>query len=225
MSAPDALEQARAWLATQGVDPPDRPSLPETAPVDDRSDGEAERAASEALARSAGHSGRASDPDEGIKQDADPESVARSIVLRKLSTRAHTRAELERALAAKQVPAPAAEAVLDRMAELGLVNDEAFARDWVESRQQRRHLSRRGLQQELTRKGVARETISSVVQEVGTGDELIAAHALVNKKRAALAGLDPAVRYRRLAGLLSRRGYSSDVVSTVLQQTASGSDD
>src|SRR4051812_38184864 len=63
--------------------------------------------------------------------DADPEEVARRIVLRKLSARARTRAERERGLTSKAVPAEAAETVLDRMGEVGLVDDAAFARDWV----------------------------------------------------------------------------------------------
>ena len=73
------------------------------------------------------------------------EAVARSIALRKLTARAHTRYELERALEAKNVPASANEAVLDRMQEVGLVDDASFAVDWVASSQQRRHLSRRAL--------------------------------------------------------------------------------
>src|SRR6187397_900664 len=81
--------------------------------------------------------------------DADAESLARSIALRKLTTRAHTRHELDKALQAKNVPQSVKETVLDRMEEVGLVDDATFAVDWVASRQQRRHLSRRALKREL----------------------------------------------------------------------------
>ncbi len=75
--------------------------------------------------------------------DADVESVARAIALRKLTAKACTRHELDRALQAKNVPEGVIDGVLDRLQEVGLVNDASFAVDWVSSRQQRRHLSRR----------------------------------------------------------------------------------
>lgn len=149
---------------------------------------------------------------------ADAEAVARTLVLRKLSARAHTRAELEQALSAKRVFEEAALSVLDRMAALGLVDDQVFARDWVGSRQQRRYLSRSALRQELTRKGVDREQIESALEVVDGDDELVAARALVQKKASGMSRLAPEVRYRRLAGLLSRRGFSSVVVSKVLRE-------
>lgn len=154
--------------------------------------------------------------------DADPESVARSIVLRKLAARAHTRAELERALQAKHVPEEAINTVLGRMVDLNLVDDKGFARDWVESRQGRRFLSKHALRQELTGKGVDREDVDSALEAVGADDELAAAQALADKKAPALARLEPQVRYRRLAGMLARRGFSSGVVSRVLSEMPRG---
>ena len=91
--------------------------------------------------------------------EADPEAIARTIALRKLTAQARTRHELSVALRARNVPDDAATEVLDRLGEVGLVDDAAFAEDWVASRQQRRHLSRSALRQELQRKGVAREQI------------------------------------------------------------------
>ena len=92
--------------------------------------------------------------------EADAE-VARTIALRKLAARARTRYELDQALQAKNVPPSVKDAVLDRMQEVGLVDDASFAADWVASRQQRRHLSRRALRRELEAKGVERSDIDS----------------------------------------------------------------
>ena len=61
--------------------------------------------------------------------------------------------------------------LLDRFEEVGLVDDEAFARSWVDSRQRTRGLARRALAQELRRKGVADETAREVLAEVDPGDE------------------------------------------------------
>lgn len=150
--------------------------------------------------------------------DADSEAVARTIALRKLTGQARTRQELDRALAAKQVPAAVAEQVLDRLEDVGLVDDRRFAQDWVESRQTRRGLSRAALRRELQAKGVVGEVIEEALQPVAYEDELAAARGLALKKLRAMTGLDRQVRYRRLAGALSRRGFSSGVVASVLAE-------
>ncbi|GAA1428805.1 hypothetical protein GCM10009616_09400 [Microlunatus lacustris] len=150
--------------------------------------------------------------------EADPEGMARTIVLRKLAAQARTRHELAEALSAREVPEDVAEAVLDRMEAVGLVDDEAFARDWVESRQQRRHLSRSALRRELQTKGIDRDQIDEAVAGVETDDEVQAALALATKKVRSLQGLEREVQYRRLAGALARRGFSGAVAATVLSQ-------
>jgi regulatory protein len=148
--------------------------------------------------------------------DADVESVARTIALRKLTARACTRHELGQALQAKNVPKDVIDAVLDRLEEVGLVDDAAFAADWVTSRQQRRHSSRRLLGRELQRKGVERSHIDSALERVDRSAELRSARDLVERKRAAMDGLAREVQYRRLAGMLSRRGFDSAITAKVL---------
>jgi regulatory protein len=157
--------------------------------------------------------------------DADPEQVARSIVLRKLTAQSRTRAELERALRSKAVPEEAASAVLDRMGEVGLVDDAAFARDWVASRQQRRHLSRTALRRELQTKGVDRDVIDEALAEVGGADEHRAALDLAQRKAATMGGLAREVAYRRLGGVLARRGFSASVTSRVLSEILDAPDE
>jgi len=147
---------------------------------------------------------------------ADAESVARNIALRRLTMRAHTRHELDKALQAKNVPQSVKEAVLDRMEEVGLVDDATFAVDWVASRQQRRHLSRRALKRELEVKGVERGDIDRALENVDRDAELASARELVERKRAAMSALARDVQQRRLAGLLSRRGFDSAVITRVL---------
>ncbi len=144
--------------------------------------------------------------------------MARTIVLRKLAAQARTRHELATALAARDVPEGVADAVLDRMEAVGLVDDEAFARDWVESRQQRRHLSRSALRRELQTKGVDRDRADEAVAGIDAADEIEAALALAQKKVRSLQGLEREVQYRRLAGALARRGFSGGVSSSVLSQ-------
>lgn len=157
--------------------------------------------------------------DSDAESEVDAEAVARTIVLRKLAAQARTRAELSKALKAKEVPDAAANAVLDRMEEVGLIDDRGFAQDWVESRQLRRHLSRSALRRELVTKGVDRDEIEVALEQVDGDDELAAARSLVAKKARSMAGLDRQVRYRRLAGMLGRRGFGPGVISQVLGGT------
>ncbi|MDN5770510.1 MAG: recombination regulator RecX, partial [Microlunatus sp.] len=150
--------------------------------------------------------------------EADPENVARTIALRKLTASARTRHELDQAMQRKNVPDEVASAVLDRLEAVGLVDDGAFAQGWVESRQQRRHLSRSALRRELLAKGVDRDHVDAALDPIDTDDELAAARALAAKKAAAGHRLDPAVRYRRVAGALARRGFGAGVITTVLSE-------
>lgn len=148
--------------------------------------------------------------------DADVESVARTIALRKLTAKACTRHELDRALQAKNVPEGVIDGVLDRLQEVGLVNDASFAVDWVTSRQQRRHLSRRLLRRELQAKGVERSHIDSALDQVDRNAELTSARDLADRKLASMNGVAREVQYRRLAGMLSRRGFDSAITTQVL---------
>lgn len=159
---------------------------------------------------------RADSPPGEDDHPGDPEAVARSIVLRRLTARAHTRSELERALARKQVPEEAAGRVLDRMEEVGLVDDAAFAEAWVESRQQRRHLSRAALRRELARKGVDAEQADEALAAVDTDDEYAAALDLARRKARTMTGLDAVTVRRRLAGALGRRGFGAGLARRVV---------
>ena len=153
--------------------------------------------------------------------DADVESVARTIALRKLTAKACTRHELDQALRAKNVPESVIDGVLDRLQEVGLVDDASFAVDWVTSRQQRRHLSRRLLRRELQAKGVETSHIDSALDRVDHHAELTSARDLVERKRAAMNGLSRDAQYRRLAGMLSRRGFDTSITARVLADVLS----
>lgn len=206
---PEALGEAQRWLTRHGVAVPEPPPSPaeESRRPDDATD-------------SRRRQGRSPGPvaQPGVDRVEDPESLARGVVLRKLAVQARTRHELDRALQAKNVPDVVADQVLDRMEEVGLVDDAAFAQDWVASRQQRRHLSRRALRRELEVKGVDREDIDGALQSVDAQDEYDAARLLAERKSRVMQGLSHEVRYRRLAGLLARRGFSGSVTAQVIAE-------
>jgi regulatory protein len=145
--------------------------------------------------------------------EADPVAAAREIALRRLSVRARSRKELAQDLKSRDVPTEAAAEVLDRLAEVGLINDAAFADEWVEGRGRRSGAGR--LRQELRLKGVAEEHIAEATG--GRDDEDLAnARELAQRKVTSMRGLESVVRERRLTAYLARRGFSSAVIRRVI---------
>ena len=154
----------------------------------------------------------------GQGPDADPESVARKILLDQLTGQARSRSELAGKLAKKGVPAEIANRVLDRFEEVGLVDDAAFARDWVQSRQSSRGLARRALAQELRRKGVDDGVAREALEAVDADDEVESARLLVRRKLRSMGQLDRQVAIRRLSGMLARKGYPPGVAMRVVRE-------
>jgi regulatory protein len=152
----------------------------------------------------------------------DPESVARGICLRALTGAPKTRQQLADLLATRGVPDDAAEAVLDRFVEVGLIDDAAFARAWVSSRQAGRGLARRALSAELRAKGVAPEVAAEAVDEVDDDDEREAARRLVDRKLGAMRRLDRATATRRLMGMLARKGHNGGLAAAVVREALDG---
>ncbi|WP_082310537.1 recombination regulator RecX [Nonomuraea sp. SBT364] len=158
------------------------------------------------------------DTSAGTTPHADPESVARAICLRLLTMAPKTRAQLAEALRKRDVPDEAAETVLDRFSELGLINDEAFAEAWVDSRHHGRGLAKRALAAELRHRGVDSETVNEAVERLDPDQELETARRLVERKLAGTRSLDPKARTRRLAGMLARKGYPSGLAFRVVRE-------
>lgn len=157
--------------------------------------------------------------------EPDHESVARKILLDALTGAARSRKELADRLAKKLVPDEIAERLLDRFEEVGLVDDETFARTWVSQRQSGKGLAKRALAQELRRKGVDDEVVRDVLDEVDPEDEQEAARQLVRKKLRSMSGVDRATATRRLAGMLARKGYPPGVAFAVVRDELGDLDD
>ena len=156
--------------------------------------------------------------------EADPEAVARKILLDTLTGQARTRKELADKLAKRGVPDELAAELLDRFTEVGLIDDAAYARQWVESRHRSRGLAPRALAQELRRKGIGDEDTKAALEQIDEDDQRAAARALVDKKLRSMRGLDRQVATRRLAGLLARKGYSAGLAFSVVREALADED-
>jgi regulatory protein len=157
-------------------------------------------------------------PETAGTQVGDPEAQARQICLRLLTIAPRTRAQLAQALHRRGVPDEAAETVLSRFADVGLIDDAAFARAWVESRHYSRGLSRRSLSAELRRQGVQSEEIREAVDTLDPEQEVVTARRLVEQKMAGTRGQPPEVRIRRAAGTLARKGYPAGLVFRLIKE-------
>lgn len=133
---------------------------------------------------------------------------AREVCLGLLTTRARSRQELGQALTRKGYEPEVVTEVLDRLTASGLVDDAAFARAWVDQRQQRRGLSRAELERELRAKGIDPAEQAEALGTVTDEAELAAARALLARRLPAMTRLPQPVAVRRLQGLLVRRGFS-----------------
>jgi regulatory protein len=149
---------------------------------------------------------------------SDPEARARQICLQQLAIAPKTRAQLAQALRRRGIPAEAAEAVLARFTDVGLIDDAAFARAWVESRHYSRGLSRRSLSAELRRQGVQTEEIREAVDILDPEQEVATARRLAEQKMAGTRGQPPEVRVRRAAGTLARKGYPPGLVFRLIKE-------
>lgn len=159
----------------------------------------------------------AADPPPDLTDAPDAESVARKILLDQLASRPRTRAELAQRLATKGVPDDLAEHLLDRFAEVGLVDDAAFARAWTESRHVGKGLGRSAIARELRRKGVDAETAREALDALDEDDERERARALVRGRLRSVARLPRDAQVRRLVAMLARRGYPGSVAFEVVR--------
>ncbi|MFC5993204.1 recombination regulator RecX [Pseudonocardia hispaniensis] len=149
--------------------------------------------------------------------EADPEAVARSICLRLLTERARTRHELAEALRTRGVPEDAANAVLERFGEVGLIDDAAFAEQWVRSRHTFRGLGRRAIAVELRRKGVDEQAAREALAEVDAEAEERRARELIDRRLRTLRGPPDEAAARRLLGMLARKGYPAGIAYRVVK--------
>lgn len=147
-----------------------------------------------------------------------PQEQARAICLRLLTGSARTRKQLEDALRKRDIPEDVAREVLSRFEDVGLVDDAAFADQWVESRHHGRGLARRALARELRTKGVDSAIVDEAVGQLDPEREERTARELVERKLRSTRGLDRDKRLRRLAGMLARKGYPDGLSLRVVRQ-------
>jgi regulatory protein len=151
-------------------------------------------------------------------RDAPEVRRAQDLCVRLLSVRARSRTELRQAMARKEIEEEVAELVLGRLDRSGLIDDEAFAHEWVASRHGHKGLSRRALVNELRRKGVDDSVAAQAAAAVDEDSELERARELVRRKLPSVARVDDITKLRRLVGVLARKGYAEGMAIRVVRE-------
>ncbi len=142
--------------------------------------------------------------------------AAHEAALRLLAHRPRSKRELAQRLHLRGIAPEAAADEVERLQRTGLLDDEAFARSWVEERQASAPRGRRLLRHELRARGVSATIAEAAVAAADDGE---AALALARRRAPRLAGLDFAQFRARLGQFLERRGIGYDEIAEAVQTT------
>ena len=138
-----------------------------------------------------------------------PATKVKERALRLLTVRSRSRSELRQRLLRADFEPEEVEAALDDLESVGLIDDEAFARQLAEHHR-RKGLGRRAGLAGMRAKGVGRELAERIAEEVSPEDEAELAAEIAGNRLSRLRGLDPETRRRRLLDFLLRRGYDPE---------------
>jgi regulatory protein len=147
---------------------------------------------------------------------AAPSGSAYDAAVRYLGARNRSVAEIRRHLRGKRFDDAVIDAAIDKLRAQRYVDDGAFARYWVEQRDQFRPRGDRALTSELLRKGVARETIEIALGERSPGAEVERARQAISRPITRWQTLEPAERKRKIHAFLAARGFDYDVIDEVI---------
>jgi regulatory protein len=149
-------------------------------------------------------------------RDRDDAEVAYNRALDYLSYRPRSKSEVSTYLKRRGLPDRLIEAVVERLARAGLLDDEAFARFWVENRERFRPRGVRALRYELRSKGISDEIADRILATV---DPSASAYEAAAKKAHQLSHLDQQTFHQKLVGYLARRGFDYEVAREVAQRS------
>jgi regulatory protein len=107
------------------------------------------------------------------------------------------------------------EVVIERLSRAGLLDDEAFARFWIDNRGQFKPRGRFALRHELGQKGIDSRIVDTLLEEI---DETENAYRAALQRYARWERLDPATRRRKLSDYLRRRGFGYETIRQIWER-------
>jgi regulatory protein len=146
-----------------------------------------------------------------------PKTSVKERALRLLTVRSRSRSELRQRLIRADFEPAEVDAALDDLEAVGLIDDEAFARELAEH-QRRKGLGQRAGLAGMRAKGVDRELAERITGAVNPEDEAERALEVATTRLQRLRGLDPVTRGRRLQDFLMRRGYDPETARSACRR-------
>lgn len=145
-----------------------------------------------------------------------PARSPREIALTYLEHCPRTCEEVCRRLRSAHAPAEDIDEIVAGFQRAGLLDDDQYARQWVETRSSRKGYGSDRLRSELLRKGVDRAAVDFALALIQPESEVEAAVAAAVKRLAGADPTDSAVK-RRLTGFLQRRGHNWETIAKVME--------
>lgn len=143
------------------------------------------------------------------------ENEAKEVALRFLSFRRRTEKEVKEKLQKKGFDEQTIKRTIEKLKEYDLINDLEFATAWVKERLAYKPRGKKLLQQELWKKGIKKEIIDKVIQELCHYEDKSALE-LLEKIKKRYKNLEPQVAKRRMYGFLLRRGFSYETINQAM---------
>lgn len=156
------------------------------------------------------------------RAEVDDPQVVLDAALRFLEARQRSTAEVRRRLTTAGYRTELVDGAIERLTELGMLDDETFARSWIESRDRARPRGERALRRELALKGIDREIVDETLDErsieAPDADADAARRLLARHARALERVADPRARRQRAYALLARNGFDSETATSAIAE-------
>ena len=153
-----------------------------------------------------------------VRPAATPAGDAYEVAVRYLAGRPHTVAEIHRHLRSKKVDAETIDHAIDRLRAQRYVDDEAFARWWVEQRERFKPRGQRALRTELAQKGVGRDVVDIVLGERTPDADVEQARRALSRPLTRWADMPDAEKRRKIHTYLAARGFDYDTIDEVTRR-------
>jgi regulatory protein len=153
-----------------------------------------------------------------VRPAATPSGDAYEAAVRYLAGRPHTVAEIHRHLRSKKFDAETIDHAIDRLRAQRYVDDEAFARWWVEQREKFKPRGHRALRSELAQKGVARDVVDLVLGERAPDADVEQAQRALSRPLTRWADMPDAEKRRKIHAFLAGRGFDYDTIDAVVRR-------
>jgi regulatory protein len=173
----------------------------------------------------AGSPSKAAGADSAELEDDEADRQAKkvsAVTIRQLARRGMSRWELEQVLLKRELEPEVFAPELDRLENLGVIDDASLAVSLAFTQHSRKGLGRTAIEQDLKRRHIDPELIEIALADIADEDELDRATELAVKRIEQLSSYDDETVRRRLHGFLARKGYSSSIVRQAMDAAFAG---